>query len=307
MMPFIIVMFVFVGVIGIGYGYIHRHDYENSKLTTFNAVPSGVLLKYDFAPELIPLLESGSSAPYSFYLGSGVGFPPMGLTLGIDGVLSGTPTGTGASKFQVCVKDVGGRSTCKTYSMSVAPKTTPAATPKTSCPANSHQSPSDSNKCLCDTGYETNSTGNGCVIVSTAPLNATFDIKISSLTCTLTDIIKGGAFPYVVTYNRVIVSGTAQGPVGALVELPILGWSDDVWDCGDWTLTTGAYIAVGCTCTREEGQPETTTWAIDTGGEETGGYERGETESYVAKIYSKDLFAENLVPRKEDKASTVCQ
>lgn len=60
---------------------------------------------------------------YTYYLGSGVGFPPMGLTLDINGVLKGTPTAQGTSKFQVCVKDVGGKSACRTYSLTVNPAT----------------------------------------------------------------------------------------------------------------------------------------------------------------------------------------
>jgi hypothetical protein len=98
----------------------------------------GVYSSYEFS-ELIFVLgpESGASpAVYTFYLGSGVGFPPMGLALGIDGVLKGTPTAPGTSKFQVCVKDVGGRSTCRTYSLTV----NPAGTPKknSSCPTKSN-------------------------------------------------------------------------------------------------------------------------------------------------------------------------
>ena len=95
----------------------------------------GVPCSYEFS-ELIPLLgpkKSVGTDIYTFYLGSGVGFPPMGLTLGIDGVLKGTPTAKGTSKFQVCVKDVGGRSTCKTYSLTVNPSGTtvnPTNTPK---------------------------------------------------------------------------------------------------------------------------------------------------------------------------------
>ncbi|MFH0805253.1 MAG: putative Ig domain-containing protein [Patescibacteria group bacterium] len=76
----------------------------------------GVPCSYEFS-ELIPLLgtnNSGGTDIYTFYLGSGVGFPPMGLILGIDGVLKGTPTAAGTSKFEVCVKDVGGRSKSKT-------------------------------------------------------------------------------------------------------------------------------------------------------------------------------------------------
>lgn len=80
----------------------------------------GVPASYDFE-ELIPLLDpnyNGDRSMYTFYLGSGVGFPPMGLVLGINGVLSGTPTGR-ASKFQVCVKDVGGNSKCRIYYLNV--------------------------------------------------------------------------------------------------------------------------------------------------------------------------------------------
>jgi hypothetical protein len=138
--PLLIIIFVFVLIPAAIYFANRTENYifnNQSEVYEFDAISAGVLLKYDFAPQLIPLLETGSSAPYSFYLGSGVGFPPMGLTLGIDGVLKGTPTGTGTSKFEVCVKDVGGRSACKTYSMTVEPKsgktltTPPTPTPNT--------------------------------------------------------------------------------------------------------------------------------------------------------------------------------
>jgi len=103
------------------------------------SIPPGVPYSHDFSDELIPLLgpESNPSI-YTFYLGSGVGFPPMGLILGPDGVLKGTPTGKGG-KFQVCVKDAGGRSACKTYFLDVVNKDNPIK-PKT-CPVTS-----------CDTG-----------------------------------------------------------------------------------------------------------------------------------------------------------
>lgn len=153
------------------------------------AAAVGKPFKYDFGPGLIQKLEpQGREAPgiYSFYLGSGVGFPPMGLTLDpLTGVLSGTPKERLAvaadSKFEVCVKDVGGKSACRTYVLPVAPKaavapkpakkspttpkTAPASTQTSSCPANSHFNPTDSTKCACDTGYETNSAGNGCALI----------------------------------------------------------------------------------------------------------------------------------------------
>jgi hypothetical protein len=91
----------------------------------------------DFRDQLIPLLgpqEGIDPAIYTFYLGSNVGFPPMGLILGTDGILKGTPTGKGGT-FQVCVRDEGGRSACRRYHLDVneAEETTPA-TPAL-CPA----------------------------------------------------------------------------------------------------------------------------------------------------------------------------
>ena len=83
----------------------------------------GVPYSASFAKSLIPLLgpESANSPSYTFYLGSG-GFPPIGLVLDINGVLSGIPTGK-SSIFEVCVKDSVGKSACKTYHLEVNSKT----------------------------------------------------------------------------------------------------------------------------------------------------------------------------------------
>jgi len=96
----------------------------------------GVPCSYEFSELISSLGPEGSASPaiYTYYLGSGVGFPPMGLILGIDGVLKGTPTAKGTSKFQVCVKDVGGRSTCRTYSLTV----NPAVKKSSTCPTTSN-------------------------------------------------------------------------------------------------------------------------------------------------------------------------
>lgn len=188
-----IILFIIILVIGIGYGFAHPNTYKKSLVLTFDPVPAGAPLKYDFAPELIFLLNSQATttatstviqkgskkSAYSFYLNSEIGSLPTGLKLGADGVLSGTPTESEDSEFEICIKDVNGVSACRIYVMPVAPKaavtpkpsktpvpairTTPASTPITSiCPANSHSNPSDSNKCLCDAGYQFNSAGNSC-------------------------------------------------------------------------------------------------------------------------------------------------
>ena len=98
----------------------------------------GVPCRYDFADALIPSLDpnyNGGRSGYTFYLGSGIGFPPMGLVLGPDGILKGTPTGT-SDKFQVCVKDVGGNSACRVYHLAVNPESeeeTSTTAPSTGC------------------------------------------------------------------------------------------------------------------------------------------------------------------------------
>jgi hypothetical protein len=131
--------------------FTSNFGFQNTKNLHVNEITIGVPYAMDFGPSsLIPLLPPESTGgPYTFYLGSGVGFPPMGMILGIDGVLRGTPTTAGNSEFQVCVKDVGGRSACKTYQFtvnsgankSVAPVKNTTKQPAKTCPATS-----------CDTG-----------------------------------------------------------------------------------------------------------------------------------------------------------
>lgn len=129
----------------------------------------------------------------------------------------------------------------------------------------------------------------------------TYDIAISSSTCALESRI--ASYGTSVVYVHAKVNGTVQGPVGTRVELPILIWSDDNWYCGDWTLTKGALIAVGSTCTRQEGQPEVTTWVVDTGGEDQGSFLIGKSRSYSAKVYKKGAIS----PEKVATSSMPCK
>lgn len=85
---------------------------------------------------LAKLTAGGGSAPYAFGLGSGA-LPP-GLTLGIDGTISGTPTSTGSSTFSVIASDSIGSTGVQTYTLTVdaggavvlavTPSSVPAAT-----------------------------------------------------------------------------------------------------------------------------------------------------------------------------------
>ena len=76
----------------------------------------GVPYSFSFAKATNP---TGGNPPYSFLLGSGVGFPPFGLTLNVDGTLSGTPTAAGTRTFEVCVKDLSGNQACQMTSLTV--------------------------------------------------------------------------------------------------------------------------------------------------------------------------------------------
>lgn len=62
---------------------------------------------------------TGGQPPYHFQLGSGVGFPPVGTSIGLNGILSGTPSAAGTSTFSVCAVDVAGQSACRTVIMTV--------------------------------------------------------------------------------------------------------------------------------------------------------------------------------------------
>jgi len=67
-------------------------------------------------------MASGGTEPYTFS-----GQPPAGLTLRPSGLLLGSPTATGASTFNVTVKDAAGATATGTFSLTVTPP--PAPTP----------------------------------------------------------------------------------------------------------------------------------------------------------------------------------
>ncbi|MDD5181850.1 MAG: hypothetical protein PHC66_01610 [Candidatus Nanoarchaeia archaeon] len=127
-----------------------------------------------------------------------------------------------------------------------------------------------------------------------------FDAKILSLTCDWTTRIN--EYNIVQDIVRVIARGTAQGPVEARLELPILVWSTDKIDCGDWTYHAGALIAVGGTCRREAADPEMTNWTIDT-------EEQSPLKSYwdSSRSYSIELYEDgDIYSKTGDSKSAVC-
>lgn len=62
---------------------------------------------------------SGGQPPYHFQLGSGIGFPPFGLNLNLNGLLTGTPTAAGTKQFSVCAIDQAGASSCQSVTLTI--------------------------------------------------------------------------------------------------------------------------------------------------------------------------------------------
>jgi hypothetical protein len=208
----------------------------------------------------------GGTPPYSFSVQFGAGFLPPGLGLELNGLLRGTPPLAGDYKFGICAKDLKGE-ICKNTSLTVKPK---QAVPE-----------------------ETTTTLAQETTTSSTLVQDMFDVKIGSYTCQWT--VKTGTYGVKSDCVRLVAKGTAQGPAGASVELPILGWSDDKYDCGVWTTK-------GNSCVRAAGQPETTAWSVDTEGNECPekAYFKN-ARTYTVKIYGDDLL------KKEDKKDTTCQ
>jgi len=143
--------------------------------------------------------------------------------------------------------------------------------------------------------------------VNVSPENVTpeippvFDAKIQSLSCTWTQ--KTNEYGAKMDCVQIVSKGTAQGPIGARIELPILSWSTDSFDCGTWTKKKGALIAVGSTCVRQEGQPETMNWMADTGVEHCPLKDYFNKDiSHTVKIYMN----QDIEFKQQDSKKTVC-
>jgi hypothetical protein len=80
----------------------------------------GACLNESYAYDVQPFASGGLGAPYYFQLDTMGGFPPMGLILAPNGVISGIPTVSGKKTFSVCAVDVGGHQKCDKTSITVS-------------------------------------------------------------------------------------------------------------------------------------------------------------------------------------------
>jgi len=74
-----------------------------------------------FSPTAPGANPQGGSPPYHCQLASGVGFPPIGMSISKDCWLLGTPSAAGTTTFRVCAVDLNGSQICQTTQMTVSP------------------------------------------------------------------------------------------------------------------------------------------------------------------------------------------
>lgn len=143
LVPIVFVVAVIFITLALDYtGYIDLENMFGPPLDLTTHLFKNTPYEIDFAPKLIPMLDpnwNGIRNGYTFYLQSGKGFPPMGMILGIDGIVRGKPTAIGRSTFVVCVKDVGGNSKCVNAIFIVEENNENYVLPGSRCPATSSE------------------------------------------------------------------------------------------------------------------------------------------------------------------------
>ena len=283
-----------------GYDYEDNYSYDYSSQVYFYAsyLPQGTVgVAYneslcDPSPsnpnDLCGALEdadnpSGGSYPYHFVLGSGVGFPPMGLTLNPNGLITGTPTSEGTYEFEVCAVDLGGNQDCDTASITIVPMKEPLQISIHFTGSGTGQidvEGASENPIRCTSDCVINVTEEyASVDITFAPgLDSAFggwsgDCSYYSCSLYMYDESKDITAEFVPfdftasatctrtsddSYdNLVTITGTATGPKGSRIIVKDTkgynGFMDMSDDCGSWSEGS-----IGCV---NNGDPSTTTWS----------------------------------------------
>lgn len=170
----------------------------------------------------------GGSPPYSLVKGSG--FLPLGMSLELNGLLSGTPTTEGTYNFQICAKDLQMNQGCQSYKMVVVKEE------ETSPIAPGPSSPSEPEP---------------TVSLPTDEEFKELTLTIDSFSCKPT----GNSYTQLDQYYRdieVFASGSAKGSVRTFFDANADKPED--MNCGSW------YRNPYGICIRNAGEPETTSW-----------------------------------------------
>jgi hypothetical protein len=195
----------------------------------------------------------GGRPPYSFTHEFGTGFLPPGLTLELNGLLSGTPTTPGTYTFGVCAND-GSSESCQTMTVIINSK-------EEELPPN----PPD------------NFPGEPDIGDGNTVQPKTGAVTVDSTQCTLIEdydkLAQGTLCRLGAKYARVYeikAEGSMSGPEGSeftLSTLPFVGGSSD------WQLSCGGWLKAGDTCYREAGsadQPQKWSFTTQAFGEQVG-------------------------------------
>ncbi len=220
---------------------------------------------------------TGGEPPYTFRLDTMGGFPPHGIILNLNGLLTGTPTAAGPRTFTVCAIDQTKSQVCREKSLEVEPVFTLTVTKAGSGGGEVTSSPSGiSCGDVCSKSFKKDTvviltatpeegstfagswsgvcSGTGsCEVTmdSDKTVTATFDLvlppslTIDSTSCTV--LTRFSWEPYKPSSYMFSGSGTASGPVGTDLKL---SQTTLLEDCGAW----------GSNCLRDSGEPESTNW-----------------------------------------------
>jgi hypothetical protein len=107
---------------------------------------------------------SGGQPPYHFQLGSGVGFPPIGMFLNLNGTLTGTPTVATTAHFSVCAVDLAGSSSCSTVALTIDTALTHSPPVTTKAYFYANWTCNNSSQCIAVMGHNTGSAGPFCSV-----------------------------------------------------------------------------------------------------------------------------------------------
>ncbi len=168
---------------------------------------------------------SGGHPPYHFQLGSGGGFPPLGVVLQPNGCLSGTPSVSGTSNFTVCAIDLNGTQICRPSSVTAMPSQAKTYTGTLSGSGNFTRNFPGFTTCSFSDTYTgtvtvslttpTGGTPSGTISVTGTWVSTATGGSTSNFTCNSTSTALDGSGPLTISGNSLSGSTTFATPGGS--------------------------------------------------------------------------------------------